>query len=83
MPVSLKSKSNVRGLLGILLDFAMWRGDVPIERNPMALVRIEKATARTREPRILTVQRFQELLHQFDNDACFRTMVSGVRWEPL
>ena len=75
LPVSPKSKSNIRGLLGILWDFAMWRGDVPIERNPMELVRIETATARTREPRVLTVEQFQALLQQFENDLCFRTMI--------
>jgi hypothetical protein len=25
---------TIRGLLGILWDFAMWRGDVPTQRNP-------------------------------------------------
>ena len=30
-----KSKVAIRGLLSILWDFAMWRGDIPTQRNPM------------------------------------------------
>jgi|GEM_PF-5743899 hypothetical protein len=34
-----KSRVAIRGLLGILWDFAMWRGDGPTQRNPMELRR--------------------------------------------
>src|SRR5947209_5378476 len=33
-----KSKAELRGLIRILWDYAMWRGDVPVQRNPMSLV---------------------------------------------
>jgi integrase len=33
-----KSKVHIRGLVRVLWDFAMWRGDVPLQRNPMELV---------------------------------------------
>ena len=39
-----KSKVHIRGVLSLLWDFAMWRGDVPTERNPMELVTIKGAT---------------------------------------
>jgi integrase len=55
-----KSKVHVRGLLRQLWDFAMWCGDVPLERNPMELVRIMGATKRQRKPRSLTVEEFQK-----------------------
>jgi integrase len=42
----------------------MWRGDVPIQRNPMELVAIKGALKRTRQPRSLTVEEFQKLARQ-------------------
>jgi len=70
-----KSKLHIRGLLSILWDYAMWRGDVPTARNPMELVSVKAASQRVRKPRILTVEQFQSLLAQFKNDLCFRTML--------
>ena len=61
-----KSKVHIRGVLSILWDFAMWRGDVATERNPMELVRIKGATKRTRKPRSLMVQEFQRLIRHLD-----------------
>ena len=37
-----KSKVHVRGLLHTLWDYAMWRGDVPTQRNPMELVEVQE-----------------------------------------
>lgn len=37
LALSPKSKLHIRGILSILWDYAMWRGDVPTERNPMQL----------------------------------------------
>jgi integrase len=57
-----RSRAAVRGLLRILWDFAMWRGDVPTQRNPMELVTIKGASKRTRKPRSLTVDEFQRFV---------------------
>ena len=54
-----KSKAHIRGLLSVLWDYAMWRGDVPTQRNPMELVTIKGATKRSRQPRSLTAEEFQ------------------------
>ena len=54
-----KSKAHIRGVLSLLWDYAMWRGDVPTERNPMELVTIRGATKRKRQPRSLTVEEFR------------------------
>jgi integrase len=62
-------------MLSVLWDYAMWRGDVPTERNPMELVAIKGATKRTRKPRSLTVEQFQTLLEAFGGDVCWRTML--------
>jgi integrase len=59
----------------ILWDYAMWRGDVPTQRNPMELVSIKGASKRIRHPRNLTVEDFQKLLKVFDADICVRTML--------
>ena len=59
-----RSRAAVRGLLRILWDYAMWRGDVPTQRNPMELVTIKDASKRTSKPRSLTVEEFQRFLHQ-------------------
>jgi integrase len=67
-----KSKAHVRGVLSILWDFAMWRGDVPTQRNPMELVSVKGLTKRTRQPRSLTVEEFQKFIRHLDEP--FRTI---------
>jgi integrase len=57
-----KSRAHIRGTLRILWDFAMWRGDVPTQRNPMELVTVKNASKRTRKPRSLTVDEFQKFV---------------------
>jgi len=72
LALSPKSKVHIRGLVRILWDFAMWRGDVPVQRNPMELVSIKGATKRRRQPRSLTVEEFQQLVQELEEP--FRTM---------
>jgi len=67
-----KSKAHIRGLLSILWDFAAWRGDMPLQRNPMELVTVRGATKRKRQPRSLTVEEFQKFT--LDLDEPFRMM---------
>jgi integrase len=54
-----KSKAHIRGVLSLLWDYAMWRGEVPTQRNPMELVTIRGATKRKRHLRSLTVDEFR------------------------
>jgi integrase len=70
--LSPKSKVHIRGLIRVLWEFAMWRGDIPVQRNPMELVTIKGATKRTRQPRSLTVEEFQQLVQELEEP--FRTM---------
>jgi hypothetical protein len=67
-----KSRREIRGLLRILWDFAMWRGDVPTQRNPMELVTVKGASKRGSKPRSLTVAEFQKFIVQLGEP--FRTM---------
>ncbi len=58
----LRAKAEIRGLLRILWEFAMWRGDVPTQRNPMELVTVKGVSKRRRKPRSLTVGEFQRFI---------------------
>lgn len=68
-----KSKTHIRGLVRVLWDFAMWRGDVSTQRNPMELVTIKGATKRMKRTRSLTVEEFRKLLEHLEEP--FRTAV--------
>jgi integrase len=67
-----KSRAHVRGLLSTLWDYAMWRGDLPTQRNPMELVAIKGATKRTRKPRSLAVEEFHKFIQHLEEP--FRTI---------
>jgi integrase len=60
--LSPKSKTHIRGVLSRVWDYAMWRGDVPSQRNPMSLVDIKGATKRTKKPKSLTIEQAQKFL---------------------
>ena len=67
-----KSRAELRGLLRILWEFAMWRGDVATQRNPMELVTVKDVTKRRHIPRSLTVGEFQRFIRHMGEP--FRTM---------
>lgn len=72
LPLAAKSKTHIRGMLSILWDYAMWRGDVSRQLNPMSLVTIKGATKRNRMARSLTVQQFREFMRHLEEP--FRTI---------
>lgn len=72
LDLSPKSKSHVRNLLHVLLEFAMWSGVVELARNPIDLVVVKGATKRTRQPRSLTVEQFRILCEHLKEP--FRTI---------
>jgi hypothetical protein len=72
LSLSPKSKVHIRGVIRELWDYAMYRGGVEIQRNPMELVRVKGATKRLRKPRCPTEQEFQSFLAQLNG--VFRTM---------
>ena len=81
-----KSKVHIRGLLHVLWDYAMWRGDVPTARNPMELVEVRNASKRVRKPRTITIEEFHRLGAILTEP--YRTMVTlavclGLRWSEL
>lgn len=94
LPLAGRSKSSIRGLLSILWDYAMWRGDVSTQRNPMELVSIKGATKRKRRPRSLTVGEFQKFIQHLADPfrtialvcVCFGLRISeclGLKWSDI
>ena len=67
-----RSKTGIRMMLRLLWDFAQWRGDVPVQRNPVELVRVRNATRRVRQPRSLTPAEFAEFVEHLREP--FRTI---------
>jgi integrase len=72
LTLSPKSRVHTRGVLRRLWEFAMWRGDVPTERNPMTLVTVRGASKRANAPRSLTFEEFQKFVSKLSEP--FRTM---------
>ena len=94
LSLSPKSRVHVRGLIRALWDYAMWRGEVPTERNPMELVTIKGATRRKRQPRSLNVTEFQQFILKLKEPVrtialvcvCFGLRISeclGLRWSDV
>jgi integrase len=57
-----KSKGHIRSMLHLLFEWAMRWELVPVDRNPMSLVKIKGSSKRLREPRALTIKEFQRLV---------------------
>jgi integrase len=57
-----KSKVHIRGILGSIWKYAMWKQDVPMQVNPITLVTVKGGSKRTRQPRTLTVEQFRSLV---------------------
>jgi integrase len=72
LPLSPKSKAHIRGMISILWDYAVWRGDVAMLRNPMELVTIKGVSKRQKHPKSLTVEQFQRFINNLEEP--FRLM---------
>lgn len=92
--LSPKSRVHIRGLLRGLWEYAMWRGEVPIQRNPMELVRIQSASRRNKIPRSLTVREFQMFVEELQEPiktialvcVCFGLRISeclALKWSDV
>jgi integrase len=90
-PGAPKTKSHIRGLMYRLFEKAMLWELIPVERNPIGLVRLRGASKRLKPPRILTGEEFGTLLNQLDHPyrcmvllaGCIGLRVSevmGLRW---
>ena len=89
-----KSRTHVRGILSALWNFAMWKQDIPMQVNPISLVKIKGVSKRIRQPRSLTAEQFHlfvsHLREPFGTMAlvcvCFGLRVSeclALRWSDV
>jgi integrase len=94
LPLSPKSRTHVRSILHLLVDYAMWAEIIPEALNPISKVTNEGATKRVREPRSLTTEEFQKLsaeLHEPHRTiarvcVCFGLRISeclALRWSDV
>jgi integrase len=94
LPLAPKSRVHVRGILSSLWNFAMWRQDIPVQVNPISLVKIKGASKRVRAPRTLTVEQFRVLLSHLKEPfgtmalvcVCFGLRISeclALRWSDV
>ncbi len=87
-----KSRGHLRSLLHLMLQCAMRWEWLPLEANPMRLVRVEGVSKRQRIPRVLTAQQIQRLAATVNREpyvtmiwtaACLgltASELSGLRW---
>lgn len=94
LALSPKSKSHVRNMMYMVMDFAMWCGAIELARNPIELVVVRGATKRVRKPRSLTVEEFQKLCTELNEPhrtialvcVCFGLRISeclALRWSDV
>ena len=55
------ARIHIRGILSSLWNFAMWKQAIPMQVNPISLVRVKGASKRMRQPHSLTVEQFRSL----------------------
>jgi len=89
-----KSRAHVRGILSSLWNFAMWKQAIPMQVNPISLVRVKGASKRIRKPRVLTVEQFRLLVSHLHEPhgtialmcTCFGLRISeclALRWSDI
>lgn len=94
LPLAPKSRVHIRGILSSLWNFAMWTQAIPMQVNPISLVKVKGASKRVNKPRSLTVDEFQKLcaeLHEPHRTialvcVCFGLRISeclALRWSDV
>jgi integrase len=62
LPLSPKTRGQVRALMHLLFERAMFWGLIELQRNPIELVKVKGTSKRQRKPQILAPEKFQELV---------------------
>jgi integrase len=94
LPLSPKTKGQIRALFHLLFEKAMLWGLIDIQRNPIELVKLKGTSRRTRRPQIITSEKFRELVDSLRDP--YRTMaivamctglrvseILALRWEHI
>lgn len=77
-----KSRVHIRGILNGLWNFAMWNQAIPMQVNPISLVKVKGASKRRKQPRSITVEQFQALsaeLHEPHRTIALVCICFGLR----
>jgi len=56
-----KSRSNIRMMLSVIFEYAMWAELIPVDRNPMELVRVKNVSKPGRKARTMRLDEFHRL----------------------
>jgi integrase len=94
LPLAPKSKGHIRGLLSTLWNYAMWRGDIPTQVNPIDLVTVKGVSKRKKKSRSMTVEEFQVFVESLSEpkrtiafvQVCFGARISealGLKWSDI
>jgi integrase len=77
LPLSSKTRRNIKGILTILWTFSMRKEFVPIARNPMEIVTLRKRKGEKKRLTMkeLTAEQFQSLLKALEPQLELQTMV--------
>jgi integrase len=94
LPLSPKTRGQVKALLHLLFEKAMLWGLIEVQRNPIELVKVKGSSRRQKKPQVLSREKFQELVTVLKEP--YRTMaivamctgmriseVLALRWEHI
>jgi integrase len=62
LPLSPKTRGQVRTLMHLLFERAMLWGLIELQRNPIELVKVKDSSRRRKKPQILTPEKFRDLI---------------------
>jgi integrase len=82
LPLSPKTRGQVRALIHLLFERAMLWGLLELQRNPLELVKLKGTSKRQRKPQIISPETFQELisvLREPYKTMCIVAMCTGLR----
>jgi len=82
LPLSAKTRGQVRALFHLLFERAMLWGLIELQRNPIELVKLKGTSKRQKKPQIISPEKFQELisvLRQPYKTMCIVAMCTGLR----
>ncbi len=57
-----KTKAHIRDVMRCVFDFAMANGTIPVERNPLELVKVKSASKRVKPKRVLTYAEWERFI---------------------
>jgi integrase len=81
-----KSRSNIRMMLSVIFEYAMWAELIPVDRNPMELVRVKNVSKPGRKARTMRLEEFHRLCEMLTEPYRTMAIVSvclGLRWSEL